>query len=86
MQEDEFARRLRGLPLRFAGRLDSEALASVSRYAIAGEWVLTLDHLLACLADQGVPITPAERDEIAQLLTELQEPLDGYFDGVRIEE
>jgi hypothetical protein len=65
--------RLRALPEPFAERLDSQASWDVGEAVRVGEWGKALRLLLAGLAE-STAVSPAERDELAALLTAVGQP------------
>jgi hypothetical protein len=66
--------RLRALPEPFAERLHWKASFDVFHAARAGEWAEALDVLLAALINTNVPVSAAERDELAALLEATGQP------------
>jgi hypothetical protein len=61
--------RLKALPEPFAGRLHGQARYNIYKAARAGEWDEALQMLLAGLAESNAPVSPAEHEELATLLT-----------------
>ena len=66
--------RLKALPEPFAERLDGAVGYSIHKAARAGEWDSALRMLLAGLAKSSAPISPAEHDELAALLSATGQP------------
>jgi hypothetical protein len=80
MREQELATRVSALPEGLIGRVAADDLAQVQTYVYAGEWGEAVDLLVACLVVEQIPVTTAERDELAALVEamklETTEPLD----------
>jgi hypothetical protein len=71
--------RLKALPEPFADRLDWvgwRVRFDVGKAARAGEWRMALDVLLSALTKSSVPISPAERDELAAMLEATGQPVE----------
>jgi hypothetical protein len=60
--------RLKALPEPFAGRLHWQVRVDVHKAVQAGTWGKAVDTLLAGLITSCVPVSPAERDELAAML------------------
>jgi hypothetical protein len=73
--EADIVTRLMALPEPFAERLHGMASFDVRSAARAGEWAEALDVLLAALINANVPVSGAERDELAALLKAAGLPL-----------
>jgi len=65
---------LTALPEPFAERLLWPARRDIRHAASAGEWKRALEMLLAALAESNAPVSPAERDELAALLSAAGQP------------
>ena len=68
---------LTALPEPFAERLLWPARYDIRHAASAGEWKRALEMLLAGLAAGNAPVSPAERDELAALLSAARQPTAG---------
>lgn len=68
MTEQEFVDRVHALTEQYAARLPADVLDSLRTFDAVGEWGELVSELTACLAQDGIPITPAERDELAALV------------------
>lgn len=77
MNRDELDQRTVQLAATFADRLDPKDAADVAEYADVGEWGEAIDLVIACLTQDRIPVTPAERDELAALLTAMGESTSG---------
>jgi hypothetical protein len=67
MNETEVAQRFATLLDRYAGRIPDDVLADIRGWDSGGEYGEALSNLVACLAQAGVSVTAAERDELAAL-------------------
>jgi hypothetical protein len=76
MNESEIIERAEVLPDRFADRLPAQTLDSLRLMEIGGEYGELTIELAASLAARSVPVTPAERDELAALLAATGMPAD----------
>lgn len=63
----EFIDAVIALPGQYEDRLSPENLRWLRDAAEAGEWGEALDSLVAGLAELGSLVTPAERDQLAEL-------------------
>ena len=66
--------RLEALPEPFGERLESLSGYDVSKAVRAGDWGKALELVMADLAESGAPVSPAEREELAMLLTVIGQP------------
>jgi hypothetical protein len=66
--------RLKALPEPFAERLQSRTRYDVGDAARAGEWGKALELLVAGLAESSAPVSRAEHDELALLLSAVGQP------------
>ena len=64
----------RALPEPFADRLDSQGSHNIYKAACVSEWGKGLEMLLAGLAESNAPVSPAEREEPATLLSAIGQP------------
>lgn len=67
MGEIELLDRIHALPERYATRLPADVLESLRTFDSVGEWGELVSELTACLAQDRIPITPAERDDLVAL-------------------
>jgi hypothetical protein len=74
MDDHELSRRAKALPDRFDGRGNPDWLNFAKSALQAGEWAEGLEILSAGLANDRVPITSDERDELAALFDAIGEP------------
>ena len=72
--EADIITRLKALPEPFAERVHWKVGFDVFNAARAGEWSEALDVLLAALINTNVPVSAAERDELAALLEATGQP------------
>jgi hypothetical protein len=68
----------RNLLEQLSDRIQPHWLESCRRLSQAGEWAELLDELSAGLVKQQVPVTPSERDILAELMARFPQPLEGY--------
>jgi hypothetical protein len=66
----------------FVDRLPEKELADLSTFSFVGEWGLLVDGLCANLVKQGIPVTPAEHDEIAAVLAQFHGPKDPLYEFI----
>lgn len=57
-----------------ADRLPEQRLTSLRRSSKAGEWTLLMDAMCASLVKRQIPITPAERNSLAEVLAVVAKP------------
>lgn len=75
-EEAELARTMQRLPGRFSDRLDADDIDALHTMAEAGEWAEEADLLIATLATQRQPVTNQEREDLQELLHQMELPSD----------
>jgi hypothetical protein len=68
----------RDLLERLADRIPADRLASYRTFSDVGEWGELVDALCASLVKRQIPVSPQERDLLAQLLGMFPAPQEGY--------
>ncbi len=76
MNETDIVERAEALPGHFADRLPAQTMNSLRLMEAGGEYGELTIELAATLAARNVPVTPAERDELAALLDAMGLPAD----------
>jgi hypothetical protein len=84
MEQNEFIERMRAVPETFADRVAEPNLEVLRGQAWAGEWQLTLQHLVGYLAVTDQAMTPDEHDELWALFDHLSIPPDSYLANLRV--
>lgn len=62
----------------FADRLTEQQLTWSRSFSSAGEWTELVDGLCAYLVKREIPVTPAERDALAEVLAQFRDPSPDY--------
>ncbi|PKV80410.1 hypothetical protein [Nocardia fluminea] len=68
----------RDLLERLADRLPAVDLQTYREYSDVGEWAMLVDVLSATLVKRQIPVTEAERGELANVLGQFTLPTDGW--------
>lgn len=76
MNATKFRSAVEHLPERYANRLPEHDRQDVEEFRDAGEWGELVDLLVASLRDTHAPVTTAERDELRQLMQDMNHPTD----------
>jgi len=78
MDLKDFKSTARRLLDQLTDRPPPDRLAQYRTFADVGEWAELVDALAASLSKREIPVTSAERDDIAALLNYFDIPRDGY--------
>ncbi|MEV0406516.1 hypothetical protein [Actinoallomurus sp. NPDC050550] len=76
----ELAEVMRALPDRYADRLPERTLRHVTDDAAAGKWEHAVEQTIGVLASRAVPVSAAERDQLAGLADALGLPVSRIAD------
>lgn len=85
MDEYEIARRANELPAKYQNRLSPASYEDVHLSIRVGEWGEGIENLIAALSQTATPITTAERQELAELMTAIKMPT-GQLDALTIQD
>ena len=73
-EEAQLARTMQHLPSRFSDRLDADDTDALRAMAEAGEWAEEAELLVAILAANQQPMTHHEREDLRELLDQMELP------------
>lgn len=61
---------------RLTPKLEARPADRIRRSAEAGAWEVAIPELVAVLANEQIPVSPADRDDLNRLITQLGEPVE----------